>query len=167
MISDSRRVKLYALRITCRPAYSGCGYLKTFMRLSKLPARVIKKYGNELILSAICLLAENSLSRDALAIPNSEGWWRPALDASLKHRDVTVQESAAGTMAALSKLQSCSDYVKVASKEFPKATPSAQQGFARTLGVLDYTAFPHGVEASTDVLIQAINTKVCASSVVF
>jgi hypothetical protein len=130
------------------------------MRLSKLPARVIKKYGNELILSAICLLTENSLSCNALTIPNSESWWRPALDASLKHRDVAVQESAAGTMAALSKLQSCRDYVKVASKDFAKATPSAQQGFARTLGVLDYIAFPHGVETATYVLVQAIDTKV-------
>ena len=130
------------------------------MRLSKVPARVIKNYGNELILSAICLLTENSLSREALTTPNSESWWRPALDVSLKHRDDTVQESAARSIAALSKLQLCSDYVKAASRGFTKATPSAQQGFARTLGVLDYMAFPHGVEASTSVLVQAISTKV-------
>lgn len=146
------------LRVTCRKAHFG--YPKTFMCLSKLPARVVKKYGNELILSAICLLTENSLSGNALAIPNSENWWRPALDASLKHRDDAVQESAAGAMAALSKLQPCSDYVKAASRDFARATPSAQQGFARTLGVLDYTAFPHGVETSTNVLVQAIDTKV-------
>lgn len=112
-------------------------------------------------MSAICLLVENSLSDKALLIPGSEAWWQPALDNSLKHRDVTVQESAARVMAAVSRLRLCNSYVTGAVKEFPKATPTAQQGFSRTLGFLDYVAFPHGIELATDVLVNALTVGVC------
>lgn len=59
-------------------------------------------------------------------------------------------------MSTLSRLRLCDDYVTTAAKEFPSATPTAQQGFARTLGFLDYVAFPHGVVLATDVLVNAL-----------
>lgn len=105
----------------------------------------------------------------------SEAWWRPALDASLKHRDSVVQESAANAMSIVSKLRLCDEYVNTAAKEFPTATPTAQQGFARTLGFLDYVAFPHDVVLATDILVNALvpgvrdawNSSWCSSVNIF
>ncbi|KAF8319117.1 TBCD protein [Clavulina sp. PMI_390] len=133
--------------------------LEVYKLLAKLPPRLIKKYGNELVLSSICYALQTSLSTEALLLPQSETWWRPALDTSLKHRDVGVQESAARAMSSLSKLRSCTDYVKVASKDFPTSTPNAQQGYARTLGFLDFAAFDHGIKTGTDVLINALTVE--------
>lgn len=69
-------------------------------------------------------------------------------------------------MMALSKIQSCANYVDRAAKEFANANESLQQSFARTLGVLDYTneEIEHGVEKALDVLVGAIEAKVCNRS---
>ena len=87
--------------------------LQIFKCLGGLPQSVLRSYGNELILAALCRLIASSLSSRALQLPNSESLWRPAVDQSLKHREVMVQESAASAMAALSKLALCDQRVNI------------------------------------------------------
>jgi tubulin-specific chaperone D len=84
-----------------------------FRSLGHLPQGVLRKYGNELILAALCQVIANSLSLQALQLPNSESLWKPPIDQSLKHREAVVQEAAAEAMTALSKLILCDQHVKI------------------------------------------------------
>jgi len=79
--------------------------------LGKVPSLVLKKYGNELVLSALCDVIATSASETALSSPEATKWWRPVTDRCIQHRDSTVQEAAARAFASVSQLILCDDIV--------------------------------------------------------
>lgn len=69
---------------------------------------------NEAVTAAACALIASSITKDD--ITQEEGTsvphWRKIVDVGLRHRSQTVQEAAAGAMAAVSKLVDCSSVVE-------------------------------------------------------
>ena len=71
-----------------------------------------------------------------------------------------MQEAAASALAAVSRLVDCSAVVQRLIREFEGQSPPMQQSLARVLGVLDYAAFPHGVQDAVRCLLRMVDRKV-------
>ncbi|EGO23938.1 hypothetical protein SERLADRAFT_450239 [Serpula lacrymans var. lacrymans S7.9] len=79
-----------------------------FKYITKIPQGVILAPRNELVLAATCHLIATTITlpeielKDDSAVP----YWRKIVDQGLRHRNDTVQEAAAASMAAISSLVS-------------------------------------------------------------
>ena len=74
--------------------------------VQEVPQAVMTSPRNSIILSAACLLVENSLTLDV--VESTSQPWKSIIDAGLKDRNEDVQISAAAAMASLSRLTDCS-----------------------------------------------------------
>ncbi|OCH86383.1 TBCD protein [Obba rivulosa] len=131
---------------------------KVFSYLNDVPLDTILSPRHELITSAACILIANAITseethNDQSAVPH----WRRIVDAGLKSRSTTVQEAAAAAMATVSKLVDCSAVVNRLIQEFRVGSPQMQQSLCRVLGVLDYTAHPHGILEATRCLLNCVD----------
>ena len=83
-----------------------------FAYLVQVPANIIESPRHDLVTAAACNLIAKGISSAEI---NSEGTsvphWRKVVDVGLKSKNMSVQEAAAGAMAAVSKLVDCSAVV--------------------------------------------------------
>lgn len=79
-----------------------------------VPLDVIVSPRNDLVLTASCHLIAASISivEIKLGQKSSVPHWRKVIDFGLKHRTSVVQEAAATTLKAVSRLVDCSDIVE-------------------------------------------------------
>ncbi|KAF7314250.1 TFCD-C domain-containing protein [Mycena kentingensis (nom. inval.)] len=112
-----------------------------FACIELVPERVLLGPRNELVTAAACTLVARSISRAETEMPPN-ALWRKLLEGGLKHRNVMVQEAAAGALRALSSLVDCAKLFSRLIREMRKAGPAVQQNLGRVLGAMDYNAFP-------------------------
>ncbi|KAF8327012.1 ARM repeat-containing protein [Cantharellus anzutake] len=136
--------------------------VEVFKLLGRVPPSVLKKYGNELVLGALCDLIATSASEIALSLPEASTWWRPVLDRCIQHRNVAVQEAVARAFASTSQLVLCKDvltYNCTAVTQLHTSPPSAQQSLARVLGILSYSKLPHGANDAISCLLNCVDVN--------
>ncbi|KAJ7069814.1 TBCD protein [Mycena amicta] len=138
-----------------------------FESISLVPERVLLGPRNELVTAAACTVLARSISRTEAEQPVT-ALWRKLLEGSLKHRNVAVQEAAAGALGAVSSLVDCAKLFLRLIRELRKGGPAIQQNLGRVLGTMDYNAFPTclpdalkclfeciGVDASVKLTVEA------------
>ncbi|KAG8936298.1 hypothetical protein FRC02_003235 [Tulasnella sp. 418] len=88
--------------------------LEIFQYIISLPQSTFTRYRNELIVEAGCMAISNSISIEALHLPESDikTPWRSIVDMGLKHRLPEVQYAAAHAMGVVSRLTDCTADVK-------------------------------------------------------
>ncbi|KAI1789614.1 ARM repeat-containing protein [Ganoderma leucocontextum] len=133
---------------------------KIFAALSTVPLTTIQSSRQELIAAAACTLIASGISLSETqhahaTVPH----WRQVVDSGLKNKNAAVREAAASALAAVSRLVDCSAVVQRLIREFEGQTPLMQQSLARVLGVLDYAAFPHGVQDAVRCLLRMVDRK--------
>ncbi|KAI9058356.1 TBCD protein [Trametes sanguinea] len=138
---------------------------KVFGYLSTVPLATIQSPRQELVAEAACQFIAAAISLpETQHAQSTVPHWRQVVDSGLKSRRVSVQEAAASALAAVSRLVDCSAVVDRLIREFEKGSPQMQQSLARVLGVLDYSAHPHGVQKAVDCLLRMVNRKGGGSS---
>ena len=140
-----------------------------FAALSAVPLTTIQSSRQELIAAAACTLIASGISQaETQHAHTTVPHWRQVVDSGLKHRTEGVQVAAASALAAVSRLVDCSAVVQRLIREFEGQNAQMQQGLARVLGVLDYAAFPHGVQDAVRCLLRMVDRKVgCGRMPVF
>ncbi|KAH9922790.1 ARM repeat-containing protein [Epithele typhae] len=133
---------------------------KLFSALSNVPLTLIKSVRQDLVAAAACQLIAAAISTSETQHNHtSVPFWRQVVDTGLRSKTQTVQEAAAVALAAVSHLVNCSAVLERLVKEFEKGTSHMQQSLARVLGVLDYAAYPHGVQAAVQCLLRMVDRK--------
>ncbi|OSD07226.1 TBCD protein [Trametes coccinea BRFM310] len=133
---------------------------KIFAYLSTVPLATIQSPRQELVAEAACQFIAAAISLpETQHAQSTVPHWRQVVDSGLKSRSVAVQEAAASALAAVSRLVDCSAVVDRMIREFETGSPQMQQSLARALGVLDYSAHPHGVQKAVDCLLRMVDRK--------
>ncbi|KAI0732028.1 TBCD protein [Fomitopsis betulina] len=131
---------------------------KVFTYLVQVPTDIIESPRHDLVTTTACNLIANGISAldmnfDDTSVPH----WRKIVNIGLKSKNMSVQEAAAGAMAAVSKLVDCSAVVDRLIREFSNGSPPMQQSLCRVLGVLDYAAYPHGILNVIGCLLKCVD----------
>ncbi|KAI0822273.1 TBCD protein [Trametes gibbosa] len=133
---------------------------QVFASLSTVPLRTIQSQRQDLIAEAACRLISTSITfPETQHAQSTVPHWRNVVDSGLKSRSVAVQEAAAAALAAVSRLVDCSAVVNRLISDFEAGSPEMQQSLARVLGVLDYKAHPHGIEAAVRCLLRMVDRE--------
>ncbi|KAF9779616.1 TBCD protein [Thelephora terrestris] len=134
---------------------------QAFRYLSELPTKVLQGTRNEMPLAAACDLIGASISSveitllDNSSVPN----WRSIIEAGLRNRSVSVQESATKAFGSVSQLVDCSDDLTRLIRELRAGLPPMQQSLGTLVGVLDYKSFPHGLENALAFILESVDRK--------
>ena len=135
---------------------------QVFRYLSDVPTKVLQGTRNEILLAAACDLIGASISSaettllDKSSVPD----WKSIIEAGLRHRNVVVQESATKAFGSVSQLVDCSDDLTRLIRELRVGLPPMQQSLGTLVGVLDYKAFPHGLENALTFILESVDRKV-------
>ncbi|KDQ11508.1 hypothetical protein BOTBODRAFT_457108 [Botryobasidium botryosum FD-172 SS1] len=119
--------------------------LQIYRDFITMPLSTFQKYRSELVLEAACNLIANCVSLEALQLDSPTPRWKAIFELGLKHQSESVQEAAAAAMASISRLVDYSTDVKRFVKDFNTGSPLLKQSIARTLGVISYQHFSHGI----------------------
>ena len=153
-------------KVRARPAFlSGSVFTSSFPQifaaLSTVSLTMIQSSRQELIAAAACNLIASAISlAETQHAHTTVPHWRQVVDSGLKSKAAAVQEAAAGALAAVSRLVDCSAVLQRLVKEFEGGSPQMQQSLARVLGVLDYSAYEHGIEDAVRCLLRLVDRKV-------
>ena len=124
--------------------------------------RVLQSTRNEILLAAACDLIGVSISHTEITLldGSSVPYWKSIIEIGLRHRNVPVQESATRAFGAVSRLVDCSNDFGRLIQELRVGLPPMQQSLSTLVGVLDYKAFPHGLEKALTFILQSVDRKV-------
>jgi len=125
---------------------------------------VLQSARNEIILAAACDIIGASISSTEIELldKSSVPHWRSIIEIGLRHRNASVQESATGAFGAVSRLADCSSDLTRLIQELRVGLPPMQKSLGILVGVLDYKAFPHGLEKALTFILESVDRKVCA-----
>jgi len=128
--------------------------------------KVLQGTRNEILLAAACDLIGVSISHAEITLldKSSVPHWKTIIEIGLRHRNVLVQESATKAFGAVSQLVDCSNDLTRLIQEFRVGLPPMQQSLGTLVGVLDYEAFPHGLENALTFILESVDRKVCAEA---
>jgi hypothetical protein len=135
---------------------------QVFRYLSDVPTRVLQGTRNEILLAAACDLIGTAISPAEITLldKSSVPDWKSIIEAGLRHRSVVVQESATKAFGSVSQLVDCSHDLTRLIREFRVGLPPMQQSLGTLVGVLDYKAFPHGLENALTFVLESVDRKV-------
>lgn len=135
---------------------------QVFRYLSGVPVRVLQNARNEILLAAACDLIGVSISSTEIALldKSSVPHWRSVIEIGLRHRTVSVQESATKAFGSVSRLVDCSNDLTRLIRELRVGLPPMQRSIGTLVGVLDYKAFPHGLENALTFILESVDRKV-------
>lgn len=124
--------------------------------------RVLQSTRNEILLAAACDLIGVSISHTEITLldGSSVPYWKSIIEIGLRHRNVLVQESATRAFGAVSRLVDCSNDFARLIQELRVGLPPMQQSLSTLVGVLDYKAFPHGLEKALTFILESVDRKV-------
>lgn len=128
--------------------------------------KVLQSTRNDILLATACDLIGVSISHaeiallDKSSVPN----WKSIIEIGLRHRNASVQGSATKAFGAVSRLVDCSNDLTRLIQELRVGLPPMQQSLGALVGVLDYEAFPHGLENSLRFILEGVDSKVCAGA---
>jgi hypothetical protein len=150
-----------------RLSSSGCTNLglivtQAFRYLSEVPTKVLQGTRNETLLAAACDLIGASISSAEITLLDNSSvpTWKSIIEAGLRNRSVSVQESATKAFGSVSQLVDCSDDLTRLIRELRVGLPPMQQSLGTLVGVLDYKAFPHGLENALAFILESVDRKV-------
>ena len=137
---------------------------KAFRYLSGVPMRVLQATRNEILLAAACDLIGVSISHAEIVLQDKSSvpHWKSIVEIGLRHRNVSVQESATKAFGAVSRLVDCSNDLTRLIRELRTGLPPMQQSLGILVGVLDYKAFPHGLENALTFILESVDRRVRA-----
>ena len=123
---------------------------------------VLQAPRNEILLAAACDLIGVSISSEEIALldKSSVPHWKSIIETGLRHRNVPVQESATKAFGHVSRLVDCSDDLTRLIRELRVGLPPMQRSIGTLVGVLDYKAFPHGLENALRFILESVDHKV-------
>jgi len=126
--------------------------------------KVLQGTRNEILLDGACDLIRVTISLTEIKLleKSSVPHWKSIIEIGLRHRNVSVQESATKAFGAVSQLVDCSSDLTRFIREFRVGLPPMQQSLGTLVGVLDYKAFPHGLENALTFILESIDRKVRA-----
>jgi hypothetical protein len=124
--------------------------------------RVLQSTRNEILLAAACDLIGVSISHAEITLldKSSVPHWKSIIEIGLMHRNVLVQESATKAFGAVSRLVDCSRDLTRLIRELRVGLPPMQRSLGTLVGVLDYKAFPHGLENALTFILESVDRKV-------
>jgi hypothetical protein len=124
--------------------------------------RVLQSTRNEILLAAACDLIGVSISHAEITLldKSSVPHWKSIIEIGLMHRNVLVQESATKAFGAVSRLVDCSRDLTRLIRELRVGLPPMQRSLGTLAGVLDYKAFPHGLENALTFILESVDRKV-------
>ena len=127
---------------------------------------VLQSARNEIILAAACDIIGASISSTEIELldKSSVPHWRSIIEIGLRHRNAGVQESATKAFGAVSQLADCSSDLTRLIQELRVGLPPMQKSLGILVGVLDYKAFPHGLEKALTFILESVDRKVCAGA---
>ena len=139
---------------------------QVFRYLSDVHQKVLQGARNEILLAATCDVIGVSISSTEIMLldKSSAPHWKSIIEMGLRHRNVAVQESATNAFGSVSRLVDCSDDLTKLIREFRVGLPPMQQSLATLVGVLDYGAFPHGLENALIFILESVDRKVRVGS---
>jgi len=128
--------------------------------------KVLQGARNEILLAAACDLIGVSISHAEITLldKSSVPHWKSIIEIGLRHRNVPVQESATKAFGAVSQLVDCSNDLTRLIQELRVGLPPMQRSLGTLVGVLDYEAFPHGLENALTFILESVDRKVCAEA---
>ena len=128
--------------------------------------KVLQGPRNEILLASACDLIGASISSAEVAFldESSVPRWKSIIELGLRHRNVPVQESAAKAFGSVSRLVDCSNDLTMLIRELRVGLPPMQQSIGTLVGVLDYEAFPRGLESALTFILESVDHKVRAES---
>lgn len=158
--NDNRFVRKF------RRSWLGPTTVQVFRYLSKVHQKVLQGACNEILLAATCDVIRVGISSAEIMLldKSSVPHWKSIVEMGLRHRNATVQESATNAFGSVSRLVDCSDDLTRLIREFRVGLPPMQQSLASLVGVLDYGAFPHGLENALIFILESVDRKVRAGS---
>jgi len=117
---------------------------------------------NEILLAAACDLIGVSISSSEISLldKSSVPHWKPIIEIGLRHKNASVQESATKAFGSVSRLVDCSGDLTRLIRELRVGLPPMQRGIGTLVGVLDYKAFPHGLESVLTFILESVDHKV-------
>ena len=137
---------------------------QVFRYLSGVPMRVLQSVRNEILSAAACDLIGASISHAEITLldKSSVPHWKSVIEIGLRHRNVLVQESATKAFGAVSRLVDCSNDLTRLIQELRVGLPPMQRSLGTLVGVLDYKAFPDGLENALAFILESVDRKVRA-----
>lgn len=135
---------------------------QVFCYLSHVPPKVLQGTRNEILLAAACDLIGVSISFREIELldKSSVPYWKSIIEMGLRHRNVAIRESAAKAFGSVSRLVDCSDDLTRLIRDLRVGLPPMQQSLGTLVGVLDYRAFPHGLENALTFILESVDRKV-------
>jgi hypothetical protein len=122
--------------------------------LALVPSKVALGMRNSLVTVAACDLVTETISEHEIKSKQSDRFnWRALVEHGLKHRSEDVQQSAAGTMGAISGLVNCPEELQRMITGLKGGTVFKQQSLGRLLGALDYKMNPECLAGSVQCLL--------------
>lgn len=124
--------------------------------------KVLQGSRNEILLASACDLIGVSISSaeveplDKSSVPH----WKSIIELGLRHKNVLVQESATKAFGSVSRLVDCSNDLTRLIRELRVGLPPMQRSIGTLVGVLDYRAFPHGLESALTFILEGVDHKV-------
>ena len=130
---------------------------------------VLRGTRNEILLAAACDLIGISISSAEISLldESSVPHWKSIIEIGLRHRNVPVQESATKAFGAVSRLADCSNDLTRLIRELRVGLSPMKQSLGTLVGVLDYKAFPHGLENALTFVLESVDRKVRAGALHF
>lgn len=135
---------------------------QAFRYLSQVPMKALQNTRNEILLAAACDLIGVSISFTEITLldKSSVPHWKSIIEIGLRHRNVIIQEAATKAFGSVSRLVDCSDDLTRLIRELRVGLPPMQRSLGNLVGVLDYRAFPHGLENALTFILESIDRKV-------
>jgi len=124
--------------------------------------KVLQGSRNEILLAAACDLIGVGISSAEVALLDESPvpHWKTIIELGLRHRNVPVQESATKAFGSVSRLVDCSNDLTRLIRELRVGLPPMQRSIGTLVGVLDYKAFPHGLESALRFILESVDHKV-------
>ena len=123
---------------------------------------VLRGTRNEILLAAACDLIGISISSTEITLldKSSVPHWKSIIEIGLRHKNVTVQESATKAFGAVSRLVDCSSDLTRLIRELRVGLSPMKQSLGILVGAVDYKAFPHGIENALTFILESVDRKV-------
>lgn len=139
---------------------------QVFRYLSHVPMKVLQNPRNEILLAAACDLIGVSISSAEITLldKSSVPHWKSIIEMGLRHRNVIIQDSATKAFGSVSRLVDCSGDLTRLIRELRVGLPPMQRSIGTLVGVLDYRAFPHGLENALTFILECVGRTVRAGS---
>jgi hypothetical protein len=136
--------------------------VQVFSYLSHVPMESLQNTRNEILLAAACDLIGVGISSTEVTLldKSSVPPWKSMIEMGLKHRNVVIRESAAKAFGSVSRLVDCSDDLSRLIRELRFGLSPMRQSLGTLVGVLDYRAFPHGLESALAFILESVDRKV-------